>query len=202
MVAVVVVENPVPRPFMWATPQAAGFGAPRGQLEFQNNGVEIAAVTADVRTILISMALPIGHTYRLRDLKIDLAGVLAADLEEFGQCAFCTLTAFTPQAPSQTLREVFRLDTGNALITASGALDGYSFPSDASATPSKLIYQGEVPSTLLNAQSGTTVLIVNISSSADTTVTAQLLGYYARFDVYDMAQENRWAINSPTLVVQ
>ncbi len=194
---IAVVENPDPRPFMWSFPEGRN-GIPRGQVEFQNSLVSIGASTAEDRTILISCALPQGYAYRLQSVNMDIAGAANTDLQTFGQNAFVTLGAFVPSAPALTLRQAFPLPAAQPIRDTSSAFvdRGYASITDASAVPFKLQYSGLVPNTILNAQSGTTLMTIQVAANDDTS-TECFLGYYARFLVYDIADENKWAINTP-----
>ncbi len=200
---VAVVENPLARPFNWQIPQGSSPGVPRGQVEFQGTGIEIGASTAEQTTILISCALGIGFSYRLVDASVTLAFASITNLNEFGNAALASLFAFTPEAPNQSLTQRFRMDAGRPFIDPAGAHNGaFGFTSDASALPAKLVYQGEkFPTTLLNAQSGTTLLTISCANNSDTIAAAGSLDYYVRFLTYDINDENRWAINTPQLVI-
>ena len=198
---VAVTESPAPRPFNWSFPEGRGPGIPRGQVEFQNSAVVIGAATGEARTVLISMALPQGYSYRLVDLNVDVASPTVASLEEWANLALVTMTAFNPQSPGNSLRQVWRMDAGQPAVDIDGTMPGlFGGQTDVSAFPIKTIFNGTPPTTILNAQSGTTVVTINTASGADTTVACSL-GYYGRFLVYDIAEENQWAMNTPQLVV-
>lgn len=191
-----VTQNPTPILQMWEKPQRV-LGAPNGQVTFQNINVAIGASTAERTAILINSALPIGYAYRLAEARILIAFATQADADNYGRAAEGQIIAFNPSSPAISPTISF------ALVTPTGHVDNAAQPfiADVSSLPYKLVYQSDaLPTQPITAQSSTTVVTLRVAGDTDTNAAGEL-SYYLRFLRYSIAEDELWAIHSPTPVI-
>lgn len=192
MVAIVVTENPAPQLQLWDRPEVHGAGIPIGSLVFQNVSVEIAAAVADITTISVNCALPIGWTYRLMDARLQLRMPVATDVE-WGEYIEGQIVMFNPSTPQLTGNIPFVLGRAPGDTINPAQVDG-------SALPFAWIYgpfsQGApLPNVPLAARSGTSVVRLFLASASDSRAASEI-SYYLQFLIYSIEEDERWALHS------